>query len=71
MLFDFILKQTKPNLGENVLTVRGRQIPLAIIRNDRARRYLLKLRPDGSARLTIPRRGSIIEGRRFAGKNTD
>ena len=62
MLFDFILKQTKLNLDENVLTVRGRQIPLVTIRNHRARRYLLKLRPDGSARLTIPRRGSIIEG---------
>jgi hypothetical protein len=71
MLFDFILKQTKPNLDENILTVRGRQIPLATIRNNRARRYLLKLCPDGSARLTIPRRGSVIEGHRFAEKNTD
>ncbi|HEY3762709.1 MAG TPA: SprT family zinc-dependent metalloprotease [Verrucomicrobiae bacterium] len=71
MLFDFILKQTKPNLDENVLTVRGRQIPLAIIRNNQARRYLLKLRSDGSARLTIPRRGSITEGRRFAERNTE
>jgi predicted metal-dependent hydrolase len=71
MLFDFILKQTKSNLDENVLTVRGRQIPLAMIRNYRARRYLLKLHPDGSVRLTIPRRGSITEGRRFAERNTD
>ena len=71
MLFDFILKQTKLNLGENVLIVRGRQVPLAMIRNHRARRYLLKLCPDGSVRLTIPRRGSIIEGRRFAERNTD
>ena len=71
MLFDFILKQTKLNLDENVLIVRGRQIPLAMIRNHRARRYLLKLCPDGSVRLTIPRRGSIIEGRRFAERNTD
>jgi len=71
MLFDFILKQTKLNFGENVLIVRGRQVPLAMIRNHRARRYLLKLCPDGSVRLTIPRRGSIIEGRRFAERNTD
>jgi predicted metal-dependent hydrolase len=71
MLFDFILKQTKLNLGENVLIVRGRQVPLAMIRNHRACRYLLKLCPDGSVRLTIPRRGSIIEGRRFAERNTD
>jgi predicted metal-dependent hydrolase len=71
MLFDFILKQTKLNLGENVLIVRGRQVPLAMIRNHRARRYLLKLCPDGSVRLTIPSRGSIIEGRRFVERNTD
>ena len=44
---------------------------LAVIRNHRARRYLLRLRPDGSARLTIPRRGSVIEGRRFAERNTE
>jgi predicted metal-dependent hydrolase len=31
----------------------------------RARRYLLGLRPDGAARLVIPRRGSEAEGIRF------
>jgi hypothetical protein len=59
------------NLDANFLAVRGRQIPLAVIHNHRARRYLLRLRPDGSARLTIPRRGSVTEGRRFAEKNTE
>jgi hypothetical protein len=38
MLFDFILKQSKPDVVKNFLTVRGRQIPLAVIRNHRARR---------------------------------
>jgi predicted metal-dependent hydrolase len=71
MLFDFILKRNKPDAVENFLTVRGRQIPLAVIRNHRARRYLLRLRPDGSVRLTIPRRGSVIEGRRFAERNAE
>jgi len=42
MLFDFILKRNKPDAVENFLTVRGRQIPLAVIRNHRARRYLLR-----------------------------
>ena len=32
-------------------------------------KYLLRLRPDGSARLTIPRRGSVVEGHRFAERN--
>lgn len=71
MLFDFILKQTKPDVDENFLVVRGRRIPLAMIRNHRARRYLLAPRPDGSVRLTIPGHGSIIEGRRFAERNTE
>ena len=51
MMFDFILKRNKPDADENFLTVRGRQIPLAVISNHRARRYLLRLRPDGSVRL--------------------
>ncbi len=71
MLFDFILKQSKPDVAKNFMVVRGRQIPLNVIRNRRARRYLLRLRPDGSVRLTIPRRGSVIEGRRFAERNAE
>ena len=60
MLFDFILKQSKPDVVEDTMVVRDRQIPVTVIRNHRARRYLLRLRPDGSVRLTIPRRGSVI-----------
>jgi hypothetical protein len=71
MLLDFILRQNTLKADENFLDVRGRQIPLAMVRNHRARRYLLRLRPDGSAHLTIPRRGSVIEGRRFAERNTE
>jgi predicted metal-dependent hydrolase len=69
--FNFMLKQAESDPDTNFLEVHGRQIPLAVIRNHRARRYLLRLRPDGSARLTIPRRGSVIEGRRFAERNTE
>ena len=68
--FNFISKEPESDPDTNFLEVHGRQIPLAVIRNHRARRYLLRLRPDGSARLTIPRRGSVIEGRRFAERNT-
>ena len=42
---------------------------MALIRNPRARRYVLRLRPDGSARVTIPRGGSATEARRFAQRN--
>jgi predicted metal-dependent hydrolase len=71
MLFDFILRRNAQNPGEYFLSVCGRRVPLAMVRNHRARRYLLRLCLDGTARLTIPRRGSVIEGRRFAKQNTE
>jgi predicted metal-dependent hydrolase len=67
--FNFILNRAEPVAQNIFLTVGGLQIPVAVIRNHRVRRYLLRLRPDGSARLTIPRRGSVIEGHRFAERN--
>lgn len=60
----------EPRADDNFLTVEGRRIPLVIVRSRRARRYLLRLRADGSARLTIPNRGSLAEGRRFAERST-
>jgi predicted metal-dependent hydrolase len=69
--FNFILKQPEPVPDKNFLTVQGRQIPMTVIRNHRARRYLLRLLPDGIARLTIPNRGSVTEGRRFAERNKE
>ena len=56
---------------DEFLAVNGRQIPMALVRNPRARRYVLRLRPDGSARVTIPRGGSAMEARRFAERNKD
>ena len=44
-------------------------VPLILVPNRRARRYVLRLRGDGSARVTIPRGGSAIEARRFAERN--
>jgi predicted metal-dependent hydrolase len=40
-------------------------VTVHIIFRPRARRYLLGLRPDGAARLVIPRRGTEAEGIRF------
>src|SRR2546428_13880785 len=42
---------------------------MVLVRNPRARRYALRLSPDGSARVTIPRGGSAAEARRFAERN--
>jgi predicted metal-dependent hydrolase len=41
-----------------------------MVRHPTARRYLLRLLPDGTARLTIPRGGTVFEARDFAERNT-
>lgn len=55
--------------GAEWLEVAGKRVPLLLVRNARARRYVLRLRPDGTARVTVPRGGSMAEARRFAGRN--
>ena len=52
------------------LMVGARQVPLLMVRHARARRYLLRLCPDGTARVTIPRGGTQIEARAFAERNS-
>lgn len=53
-------------VGHETLSINGREIVIALVRNRRARRYVLRLRADGSARLTIPRSGSAAEAWQFA-----
>jgi len=55
---------------EEFLPVAGRPRRLALVKNPRARRYLLRVRSDGVVRVTIPRGGSAAEARRFAARNT-
>lgn len=62
--FDRLLRTPTP--GDDWLLVDHRPVRLCLARNRRARRYILRLRPDGSARVTIPRGGSEAEARRFA-----
>jgi predicted metal-dependent hydrolase len=47
--------------------VGGRLFPVDVARHARARRYVLRLTPDGRLRLTVPRGASIAAGLRFAG----
>lgn len=63
-LFNFLLPAS-----DECLEVCGKRVPLRLVRNIRARRYVLRLRPDGTARVTIPRGGSVLEARRFAHRN--
>jgi hypothetical protein len=52
-------------VGSSVALASG-PVPLVLVRNPRARRYVLRLRPDGTARVTVPRGGSVAEARDFA-----
>jgi predicted metal-dependent hydrolase len=58
------------NAREDWLRVGSRHVRLWLVPNRRARRYVLRLRPDGTARVAIPRGGSAAEAKRFAEKNT-
>jgi len=51
------------------LTVGAQRVRLHFLRHPRARRYVLRLNSDGSARVTLPRRGSMTEARRFVHRN--
>lgn len=52
------------------IQVGARTVPLLMIHNSRARRYLLRLREDGTARVTIPRGGSPAAAREFVARNS-
>lgn len=51
------------------ITVGSDKVPLQLLRNPRARRYILRLRPDGTARVTIPRRGSAAGAGEFVARH--
>jgi len=51
------------------VTIGASRVSLHFIRHRLARRYVLRLRLDGSARVTIPRGGSTVEATRFVHKN--
>jgi predicted metal-dependent hydrolase len=57
-------------LSPTPLLLGSRQVPLLLVRHPRARRYLLRLSPDGTARVTIPRGGTATEARAFVERNT-
>jgi predicted metal-dependent hydrolase len=51
------------------LHIGPRQVPILLVRNRRARRYLLRVLADASVRITIPRAGSLAEAQVFAERN--
>jgi predicted metal-dependent hydrolase len=46
-------------------------LDIVYVRMRRARRYVMRVRPDGAVRVTIPRGGSQAEARRFADRHLD
>ena len=52
--------------GSRSLTIDGCQLAVEVVRHRRARRYVVRVAPDGSVRLTVPRGSSIAGGLAFA-----
>jgi predicted metal-dependent hydrolase len=70
VILDRIFKREKlPEPMTDELQIGSRAVPLLMVHHPRARRYLLRLRSDGTVRVTIPRRGTISEARAFASRN--
>lgn len=53
---------------EHWLQAGEHRVRVCLVRNRRARRYILRLQADGSARVTVPRGGSDTEALRFAAR---
>ncbi len=70
MQLDFFLRPFfRKKTGADFLTLQSGTVPLLFVRNLKARRYILRLAADGSARVTIPRGGSKDAARDFARRN--
>ena len=70
MQFEWLFAPERPVPPDDTwLRIGTRPVRLCFVRNRRARRYILRLRPDGAARVTIPRGGSLAEANRFAERN--
>jgi predicted metal-dependent hydrolase len=61
--------KTAPAPKTDSIQVGSKIVPLLFVHNPKARRYLLRLRVDGVARVTVPKRGSISTAKEFVDKN--
>jgi len=53
------------SVSHETVQLGSHSVPLVLVRHPRARRYLMRLGPDGKARVTIPRRGTLAAAREF------
>jgi predicted metal-dependent hydrolase len=70
MFASFFRLNEPPAPPREALQIGSTSVPLLFVQHPRARRYLLRLRPDGVARVTIPRSGNLAAAREFATRNT-
>jgi len=69
-MLERIFKTKKlPEPTTDALQIGSRAAPLLMVHHPRARRYLLRVRSDGTVQVTIPRRGTIAEARAFVSRN--
>ena len=72
MQLEFNFRAGCPTSSQNpdILVVGSNKVPLHFFCHRRARSYILRLRHDGSVRITIPRGGSRERAREFARRKT-
>jgi len=69
---DLLFREEIPSRKrDDVLIVATRIVPVQYVRNRRAKHYILRLRDDGSVRLTVPAFGSKREALAFANTRLD
>lgn len=66
-----LLEPAAPPAMTDSVSSGGHRINLVFVRHPRARRYILRLRPDGAAQVTVPRAGTVREAREFVGRHLD
>jgi len=63
--------ETETTAASRHIAIDGREVPVAIARHRRARRYVIRLTDNGGLRLTVPRGASIAGGLAFAERQTE
>ncbi len=72
MQLDLLFKEEPPQRRrEDILVVASRLVPVKFVRHRRAKHYILRVRDDGSVRLTVPWFGSKREALAFANTRLD
>lgn len=68
--FELLRKLTRRFVPDEAIHIAGQRVPIVLVRNPRARRYILRLSATGAARVTVPRGGSVAEAQRFIARNS-